>query len=163
VGLAAALEHATLLTAEANTHTAYIASECIREIVDTFLPAYTLAEFAEHQLRWARGVRDARPGGYLGLLFTFGWQWALLAVLTSFGTPRAWGLLLFALVLRCLVAWTVGWYVLRDRQMRFLLLVPVRDAVAVLIWIASFASNTVTWRGDRFRLKNGKLTRIPGA
>ncbi len=134
------------------------------EIVDTFLPAYTLPEFAEHQLRWARGVRDARPGGYIGLLFTFAWQWALLAVLASHGTPLAWSLLFAALVLRFVVAWTVGWQVVRDRQVRrFLFLVPVRDTVAVAIWIASFASNTVTWRGDRFRLKNGKLTRIPAA
>ena len=133
-------------------------------IVDTFLPAYTLRQFVEHQLRWARGVRDARPGGYIGLLFTFAWQWALLAVLASHGTPLAWGLLFSALVLRFVVAWTVGWQVVRDRQVRrFLFLVPVRDTVAVAIWIASFASNTVTWRGDRFRLKNGKLTRIPAA
>ena len=41
VGLAAALEHATLLTAEANTHTAYLASECVREIVDAFLTELT--------------------------------------------------------------------------------------------------------------------------
>ena len=133
-------------------------------IVDTFLPAYTLRQFVEHQLRWARGVRDARPGGYIGLLFTFAWQWALLAVLASHGTPLAWSLLFAALVLRFVVAWTVGWQVVRDRQVRrFLFLVPVRDTVAVAIWIASFASNTVTWRGDRFRLKNGKLTRIPAA
>ena len=42
VGLAAALGHATLLTAEANTHTAYLASACIREIVDTFLTELTI-------------------------------------------------------------------------------------------------------------------------
>jgi ceramide glucosyltransferase len=131
-------------------------------VVVTFLPAYTLPQFAEHQLRWARGVRDARPGGYLGLLFTFGWQWALLAVLASRGAFWSWTLLSSALVLRFLVAWIVGWSVLKDDQVRrFFPLVPVRDIAAVLIWLASFTSNTVTWRGDRFQLKNGKLTRIP--
>ncbi len=131
-------------------------------VVDTFLPAYTLPQFVEHQMRWARGVRDARPGGYLGLLFTFGWQWALLAVLAFRGSLWSWALLFCALVLRFLVAWTVGWSVLKDNQVRrFLPLIPVRDMAAVLIWLASFAGNTVTWRGDRFQLKNGKLTRIP--
>jgi pimeloyl-ACP methyl ester carboxylesterase len=42
VGLAAALGHATLLTSEANTHTAYLGSECIRAIVDTFLTELTI-------------------------------------------------------------------------------------------------------------------------
>jgi hypothetical protein len=41
VGLAAALEHATLLTAEANTHTAYLTSACVRAVVDAFLTELT--------------------------------------------------------------------------------------------------------------------------
>ncbi len=48
-------------------------------VVETYLPAYRLREFFAHQLRWARGVRDARAGGYLGLAFTFGFLWALVA------------------------------------------------------------------------------------
>jgi ceramide glucosyltransferase len=130
-------------------------------IVDTFLPAYTLREFLAHQLRWARGVRDARPGGYLGLLFTFGWQWAVLAVLAARGAVWAWGLLLCAALLRMLTAWRVGSRVLKDPHVgRFLPLLPLRDVTAVLIWLASFASNTVTWRGARFHLKNGRLIRM---
>jgi ceramide glucosyltransferase len=39
-------------------------------------------------------------------------------------------------------------------------LVPLRDVIAVFVWIISFAGHTVTWRGDRFELKNGRLTRI---
>jgi ceramide glucosyltransferase len=39
-------------------------------------------------------------------------------------------------------------------------LVPLRDLTAVVIWIISLGGHTVTWRGDRFRLKRGKLTRI---
>jgi len=29
-------------------------------VVETFLPAYTLRQFVDHQLRWGRTVRDAR-------------------------------------------------------------------------------------------------------
>jgi ceramide glucosyltransferase len=135
---------------------------CVSElVVDTFLPAYTLRQFLDHQLRWARGVRDARPGGYFGLIFTFGWQWAVLAVLVSCGAGWAWGLLLCAAILRVLAAWTIGARVLKDQQVaRFFLLLPLRDVTAVLLWLASFANNTVTWRGDRFQLKNGKLVRL---
>lgn len=130
------------------------------EVVDTFLPAYEFGQFVDHQLRWARGVRAARPGGYIGLLFTFGWQWAVLAVLVSQGTSWSWGLLAVAASLRAVVAWSVGWWVLKDRQVvRLFPMLPLRDVIAPLVWVASFASNTVTWRGDRFTVKGGKLTR----
>ena len=49
-------------------------------VVETFLPAYTLRQFVEHQLRWGRTVRDSRRWGYLGLALTFGFPWAVLAV-----------------------------------------------------------------------------------
>jgi ceramide glucosyltransferase len=130
------------------------------EIVDTFLPAYTFGQFVDHQLRWARGVRAARPGGYLGLIFTFGWQWALLAVLVSKGASWSWGLLAVAAPLRALVARGVGWRVLNDPQLlRLFPMLPLRDLISVLVWMASFASNTVTWRGDHFTVNGSKLTR----
>ena len=130
-------------------------------VVETFLPAYDPRQFFEHQLRWARGVRDARRGGYVGLLFTFGWIWAVVALLTSRGAGWAWALAGTAILLRVLVAWMVGIQVLFDRQVRrFVHLLPLRDLVALAVWFASFASNTVAWRGDRFYLKNGKLARI---
>jgi ceramide glucosyltransferase len=130
-------------------------------VVETFLPAYDLQQFFEHQLRWARGVRDSRRGGYLGLLFTFGWPWALLALIASRGAGWAWALTATAVFLRFLVAWTIGRGILKDRQVaRFLPLLPLRDLAAVLVWLVSFASNTVAWRGDRFYLKDGKLARI---
>ena len=130
-------------------------------VVETFLPAYDLRQYFEHQLRWARGVRDARPGGYVGLLFTFGWIWAVLTLLASRGANWAWALAGSAILLRLLVAWMVGVRVLCDRQVtRFLPMLPLRDFVALGVWLASFASNTVAWRGDRFHLKNGKLARI---
>ena len=131
------------------------------EVVDTFLPAYAFGQFVDHQLRWARGVRAARPGGYLGLLFTFGWQWAVLAVLVSRGASWCWGLLALAACLRGLVAWSVGWRVLKDQKvLRLFPLLPLRDLIAPLVWVASFASNTVTWRGDRFTVQGGKLVRM---
>jgi ceramide glucosyltransferase len=44
--------------------------------------------------------------------------------------------------------------------MRDVLLIPLRDAIALGIWIASFFGDTVTWRGERFRLRDGKLAPI---
>ena len=129
-------------------------------VVETFLPAYGLRDFLQHQLRWARGVRDARRGGYVGLFFTFGWIWALSAILASGG--GRWSLYLFgaAVVLRVLVAWMVGTKVLGDAQVpRFIPLLPLRDIFGLVVFCLSFASNTIVWRGDRYQLKNGKLVR----
>ncbi len=39
------------------------------EVVETNVPAYDWRGFADHQLRWLRTVRDARPGGYAGTDF----------------------------------------------------------------------------------------------
>ena len=130
-------------------------------VVDTFLPRYTLRGFFDHQLRWARTVRDSRFWGYVGLGLTFGLPWALLALIFSRGAAWAWALLACTAVMRFAVAIVFGKYVLKDRQaMRSLALIPVRDLVAMLVWIVSFAGHRIVWRGDHFSLENGKLKRI---
>jgi ceramide glucosyltransferase len=131
-------------------------------VVETYLPSYRLRDFFAHQLRWARGVRDARTGGYVGLVFTFGLLWALLALAASRGALWACTALAITLLLRLAVALVVGRSVLKDRHiLKDAWLIPLRDLIAVVVWIASLGGHTVTWRGDRFRLKGGKLTRIP--
>ena len=130
-------------------------------VVETHLPAYGLGGFLSHQLRWARGVRDSRAGGYFGLVTTFGLMWAVLLAVCAYAVPWAWSVIAATLLLRFVVAFVVGGAVLYDRQvLRFCWLIPLRDLIAVGVWVASFAGHTVTWRGDRFRLSNGKLSRI---
>ena len=130
-------------------------------VVETFLPAYTLRQFVDHQLRWGRAVRDSRRWGYLGLVLTFGLPWAVLALVFSHGASWTWALLAAATGLRLAIALVVGWSVLRDRQgLGLLALLPLRDLVALLIWFASLVGHTVVWRGDSFRLQNGRLVRI---
>jgi ceramide glucosyltransferase len=127
-------------------------------VVDDHLPDYTLGGFLEHQLRWARGIRDSRRWGYTGMVLTFGIPWAIAALLLSRGAAWAWGLLAVTMALRLTMALVVGSGVLRDRGVpRWLWLVPPRDLLAVLIWAASYAGHTVAWRGDQFILEKGKL------
>lgn len=130
-------------------------------VVETRLPAYDLRAFLAHQLRWARGVRDSRAGGYIGLVTTYGLMWALLGLIASRAAPWSWAVLAATALLRLAVAIVVGKSVLQDTHLlKNLWLLPIRDLAAVAIWIASFAGHTVTWRGDRFVLKDGQLTRI---
>lgn len=130
-------------------------------VVETHLPAYDLGGFLAHQLRWARGVRDVRLGGYIGLASTFGLMWALLNLILAHAAAWSWAVLGVVLLLRIQVALAVGKSVLKDNQLpRRLWLIPLRDVIAVAVWIASFWGHTVTWRGDRFELRKGRLIRI---
>ena len=130
-------------------------------VVETHLPAYDLSGFIQHQLRWFRGIRDARRSGYIGLVSTFGVMWALLAFVASAAAPWSWTLLGAVLLLRMTVGFVMSRAVLQDEDaVEQLWLLPLRDLIAVAVWIASFAGHTVTWRGDRFELKDGRLTRI---
>ena len=130
-------------------------------VVETFLPSYALGDFFAHQLRWGRGVRDARAGGYLGLVFTFGLMWATLALAASRGTLWAWIALMITLLLRFAVAMAVGRRILQDsRAWKNAWLIPPRDLIADVVWMVSLVGHTVVWRGERFQLKAGKLSRI---
>lgn len=130
-------------------------------VVETHLPKYDLSGFLAHQIRWARGVRDSRKAGYVGLASTFGLTWALLNLIVSHVEPWTWAVLGGVAVLRFAVALAVGKGVLQDRALlKNSWLLPMRDLVATFVWLASFAGHTVTWRGDRFELKNGRLVRI---
>jgi len=130
-------------------------------IVDTFLPPYSLREFLDHQLRWGRTIRESRPWGYFGLVTTFGFAWALLAVVVGQGARWSWMLLGLSFAVRMSMAFAVGVRALRDPDLvPWLWLIPLRDLLAVFIWIGSLFGNKVRWRGEAFRLKKGKLLKI---
>ena len=130
-------------------------------IVDTFLPPYSLREFLHHQLRWGRTIRESRPWGYFGLVTTFGFAWALLAVVVGQGALWSWMLLGLSFAVRMSMAFAVGVRALRDPDLvRWFWLIPLRDVLAVFIWIGGLFGNKVRWRGEAFRLKKGKLLKI---
>jgi ceramide glucosyltransferase len=130
--------------------------------VATFLPAYTLRQFWQHQLRWSRTIRDARPGGYLGLILTFGLPWALATLIASRGATWAWALFAVTFSARLLVGVGTAITVLHDRQvLRDIFLLPVRDLLAPFVWAAGLVGNRIHWRGDDFHLKDGRLSKIP--
>jgi ceramide glucosyltransferase len=127
-------------------------------VVATFLPPYSWTEFVQHQLRWARGIRDSRPWGYFGLCLTYAVPWVILAVVFARGIWWSWLLLAAALFTRSVMAFAVGKALLKDRQVQTLWwLIPIRDCIALLLWVLAYAGRTVYWRGDRFVLRKGKL------
>ena len=128
-------------------------------VVESVLPHYTIAGFFAHQLRWARTIKNVRLWGYIGLVFTFGLPWALLALVLARGAIWSWVLLAITVAMRFGVAAFVSRKVLGDSQARMLWLLPVRDVLALCVWLTSFTGRTVTWRGTSYTLKEGKLAR----
>jgi ceramide glucosyltransferase len=129
-------------------------------VVETFLPEYDFAAMFEHQLRWARTVRDLRKRGYLGVLLTFGLPWAMAAALCAGFAPWSLTLLALVAVARFASGYLLCGPILNDRRpLGDLWLIPARDVVGVAIWFASFGGDTIVWRGERFHLKDGRLTR----
>ncbi len=129
-------------------------------VVETFLPEYSFGAMFEHQLRWARTIRDLRKWGYIGVLLTFGLPWAMAAALCAGGTAWSLGLLGVVAAARFASGYVLCGPILNDRRtLRDLWLIPARDVVGVAIWFASFGGNTIVWRGERFYLKDGRLTR----
>ena len=132
--------------------------ELSRTIVATFLPDYDTSNFLSHQLRWARTIRSSRPGGYAGLLLTFTLPWALITLIAARMSAWAIGIFAIALVLRLAAAVVSATWVLRDRSFfGSAWLLPFRDLLAPLIWIAGLFGNKIVWRGQVFRLSRGKL------
>lgn len=129
-------------------------------VVDHYLPDYSFPDFVRHQLRWSRSTRDSRPGGYAGLLFTFGLFWSCLAAL-SLGSRAGWGLFLAAAAVRVAAAFTLCAGVLRDRRvLRQLWLLPLSDLMAVVIWLGGYTGRIVFWRGRKFVLERGRIRAV---
>lgn len=134
-----------------------------QQSVWTMYPAQTLGGFWDHQLRWARTVRLCRPLSYLGLLFTQGLPWTLLAVLFAPTEHIAGAYLFVYLVLRLAMAWTVGVWGVGDEVLRKnLLLVPIRDATYFVVWLASFGSNRIRWGSVDYTIQKGQMIPIAG-
>jgi ceramide glucosyltransferase len=133
-----------------------------REAVWTMYPAQTARSFWQHQVRWSRTVRLCRPLSFAGLIFTHGLPWALLAALIA---PAPWIAAAYPiayLALRLTMAWTVGvWGVGDDVVRRKLWLVPLRDAIHFVVWLASFTSNRIHWGGEEYTMAEGRLVPMP--
>jgi ceramide glucosyltransferase len=132
--------------------------ELISFPVSIVYPAQTLGEAFRHQLRWNLSIRFSRPLGHLGLLFTQSLPLALVAALLAPSRGVASAFLGTYVVLRFAVAWFVGIDGMRDDLVgRNLWMLPLRDAFAFLVWVASFFPQTILWRGKRFRVRDKRL------
>jgi ceramide glucosyltransferase len=119
-------------------------------VVETSVNEASLGDLVRHELRWLRTIRAVQPFGYSLAFVTFGVPVAALgSALTACAKP--------ALVMLgvTLVARIALHCVLRRRgsTVLHLWLLPVRDALGLVLWAWSFLTRTVHWRHDRFLVR----------
>ena len=136
--------------------------ELLRQPAWMVFPRRSLGEFLRHELRWMIGMRNIRPLGHLGMIFTHGLPWALAAAVAAPSHSLAALFVAAYLALRLGMAWTIGVWGLKDPvARRGFWLLPLRDALTFLMWLASFASNRIQWRGLEFKVEKGILVPVP--
>lgn len=138
--------------------------ELMRTPVCMVFPRETLRQFFLHELRWNVQSRNLRPMGYLAMFMTFGFAWLLLVAFLGPSWKAAGAYFVTYLTLRCMLAWVVGVWGLRDSVVkRNLWLVPVRDAANLCVYVASFFCNVTQWRGRRYRVSGPSMVLLPDA
>lgn len=133
----------------------------LRYTIKTVSDYQSMKELLHKRLRWIVVMRHMRPWGHVGLLFTQGLPWSLLAVAVDprLSTAAAyWGTYL---VLRVAMTWTIGAHGLKQRGLwKEMPLIPVWDAAAFGIWLVSFLRNSIRWRGADYYIQDGKLVPV---
>jgi ceramide glucosyltransferase len=113
----------------------------------------------KHQVRWMKSTRFSRPKGHFGMGLTFGvpfgvmaWAGALMLGMPVLG----WCALLGSVLGRSVQAWVVGKYVVQEKRIgAAMALFPLRDLIGFVIWVLSYASNRIQWRGEVYELVDG--------
>ena len=103
------------------------------------------------ELRWARTIRAVDPAGFAGSIVTNPVPLSTLAALWSGFDGPAVAVLLITLALRLVLAARMAGFV--GKPLADLWLVPVRDYLAFVVFLASFWPGRIDWRGHRFDLR----------
>jgi len=135
--------------------------ELLPYTISTVADYGSMRDLLHKRLRWIVVMRHLRPWGHLGLLLTQGLPWSLAAIAIAPSAGVALGYLGTYLVLRFAMTWTVGIWGLKHQSLwKKLWLIPMWDAVAFLIWLTSFARNSIRWRDGEYYIRDGRLVPV---
>jgi ceramide glucosyltransferase len=133
-------------------------------VVKTVADFNSLRDLLYKRIRWMTVMRSMRPWGHVGLIFTWGLPWTLIAIAVH-PTPSviAFFLATYA-TLRVAMAWLIGIFGMQQKSFwKKLPLIPVWDAVAFAVWLVSFARTTIRWRGVDYKIRDGVFVPPPQA
>ncbi len=135
--------------------------ELSRFPVDVVYPEETLGDAFRHQLRWNLSIRYSRPWGHLGLIFTQGLVWSIVGMCLAHSWPGVFVFTAGYCLLRYEVALGTGARGMQDQLIRQKLwMLPLRDAFAFVVWLASFFPQRIHWRDREFYVRDKRLVPI---
>ena len=135
--------------------------ELSRFPVDIVYPRETIGDAFRHQLRWNLSIRYSRPSGHLGLIFTHGLVWSLVGLFLAQSWLGAIGFAAGYFLLRYEMALSAGARGMGDKLVRQRLrMLPLRDAFAFAVWVASFFPQRIHWRGQEFHVRSKRLVPV---
>jgi ceramide glucosyltransferase len=136
----------------------------LRYSIETVCDYGSIGDLLHKRLRWIVVMRHMRPWGHFGLLLTQGLPWSLAAVAVHPTAAVAIGYLGGYFALRMAMTWIIGIHGLQQRGLwKQMPLIPVWDAVAFAIWLASFGRTSIRWRGADYHIRDGRLVPIASA
>ena len=135
--------------------------ELLPYAISTVADYGSMRDLLHKRLRWIVVMRHMRPWGHLGLLLTQGLPWSLAAIAIHPSARVALGYLGTYLVLRCAMTCLIGvWGLKQNAVWKKLGLIPVWDAMAFLVWLISFARNSIRWRDGEYYIRDGRLVPV---
>jgi len=135
--------------------------ELLPYTISTVADYGSMRDLLHKRLRWIVVMRHLRPWGHLGLLLTQGLPWSLAAAAIAPSAGIALAFLGTYVALRFAMTWMVGIWGLKHQSLwKKLWLIPLWDAVAFLIWLTSFARNSIRWRDGEYYIRDGRLVPV---
>jgi ceramide glucosyltransferase len=127
-------------------------------VVESVADFHSLRDLLYKRTRWMTVQRYMRPWGHVGLVFTWGLPWALLAVAIHPTVVVAAVYLGGYAACRIAITWMIGvWGMKQSGLWKKMPLIPVWDAMAFVMWVVSFGRKTIRWRGVDYFIREGKL------
>ena len=127
-------------------------------VVQSVADFHSFGGLVHKRTRWSTVQRMMRPWGHLGLVFTWGLPWALVALAVRPTSTVAVAFLGGYAIARIAITSLIGaWGMKQHGLWKKMPLIPVWDAMAFGIWLASFGRKTIRWRGVDYALRDGKF------
>lgn len=108
----------------------------------------SLADLFRHELRWTRTIRLVNPAGHFGSIVTHGLPFALMGAALLGFAPASLVILVVVLASRLGLKWRIDG--LFGTYAGPFWLLPVRDLLSFVVFLASLFGETVHWRGTHF-------------
>jgi ceramide glucosyltransferase len=127
--------------------------------IDHMVFHHSFISSMRHQVRWMRSTRFSRPKGHLGTVLTYAMPFGVLGFLAGLASGHSklgMILLLAAFSNRVIQSVFAGYFVARDHKaLTGAWLYPARDLLGACLWIGSYLSANIDWRGEEYKLTTG--------